>query len=159
MLSTSFKLEILILKLKQCIKPIHRHLHGAVSNCSWSFEKIDKRVFIMNHLILGSIHSFWCYIKEFWSLFHTFSQDGWYSEGTYDYHGTRIDDTRIYSDTEYYSNNTTSTTRRPRKGTKPWLNRLFNIFCIFLRIFVHFFPSFMLTLYTKSTYIQLHNKK
>ncbi|XP_070516247.1 uncharacterized protein [Cardiocondyla obscurior] len=48
------------------------------------------------------------------------TQDGWYSEGTYDYQGTRIDDTRIYSDNEYYSNNTTSTSRRPKGKAIPY---------------------------------------
>ncbi|XP_029166172.1 uncharacterized protein LOC114936974 [Nylanderia fulva] len=52
--------------------------------------------------------------KEYRRRKHTWdyddSQDGWYSEG-YDYHGTRVDD-RIYSDTEYYSNNTSATKRR-----------------------------------------------
>ncbi|XP_071643533.1 uncharacterized protein [Temnothorax longispinosus] len=62
--------------------------------------------------------------KEYRRRKHTWdyedSQDGWYSEGTYDYHSTRVDDTRIYSDTEYYSNNTTSTTRRPRGKAIPY---------------------------------------
>ncbi|XP_070163227.1 protein unc-13 homolog B-like isoform X11 [Polyergus mexicanus] len=57
--------------------------------------------------------------KEYRRRKHTWdyddSQDGWYSEG-YDYHGTKVDDARIYSDTEYYSNNTTSTTKR--RGAK-----------------------------------------
>jgi len=77
----------------------------------------------MSHLIRSSILSSLCFdvIKEFWSLSHTFSQDGWYSEGTYDYHSTRIDDTRIYSDTEYYSNNTTTTRRQRGKGIRSQL--------------------------------------
>ncbi|XP_018365090.1 PREDICTED: phorbol ester/diacylglycerol-binding protein unc-13-like, partial [Trachymyrmex cornetzi] len=62
--------------------------------------------------------------KEYRRRKHTWdyedSQDGWYSEGTYDYHGTRIDDTRIYSDTEYYSNNTTTTTRRSKGKAIPY---------------------------------------
>ncbi|XP_011882923.1 PREDICTED: uncharacterized protein LOC105570388 [Vollenhovia emeryi] len=62
--------------------------------------------------------------KEYRRRKHTWdyedSQDGWYSEGTYDYHGSRGDDTRIYSDTEYYANNTTSTTRRPRGKAVPY---------------------------------------
>ncbi|KYN41233.1 Phorbol ester/diacylglycerol-binding protein unc-13 [Trachymyrmex septentrionalis] len=62
--------------------------------------------------------------KEYRRRKHTWdyedSQDGWYSEGTYDYHSTRIDDTRIYSDTEYYSNNTSTTTRRSRGKAIPY---------------------------------------
>lgn len=42
-----------------------------------------------------------------------YSQDGWYSEG-YDYQGVRVDDSRIYSDTEYYP--TTATIPSKRKG-------------------------------------------
>ncbi|XP_011328938.1 uncharacterized protein LOC105274476 isoform X2 [Ooceraea biroi] len=54
--------------------------------------------------------------KEYRRRKHTWdyedSQDGWYSEG-YDYYGTtRVDDARIYSDTEYYSNNSTTTARK-----------------------------------------------
>ncbi|XP_020291931.1 protein unc-13 homolog B isoform X3 [Pseudomyrmex gracilis] len=60
--------------------------------------------------------------KEYRRRKHTWdyedSQDGWHSEG-YDYHSTRIDDTRIYSDTEYYSNNSTTTTKR-RTGKVPY---------------------------------------
>ncbi|CAG5083446.1 Similar to unc-13: Phorbol ester/diacylglycerol-binding protein unc-13 (Caenorhabditis elegans), partial [Cotesia congregata] len=50
-----------------------------------------------------------------------YSQDGWYSEG-YDYQGTRIDDTRVFSDTESYYPSTTSSSRRgPHR--KPSLER------------------------------------
>lgn len=46
-------------------------------------------------------------------MFLNYSQDGWYSEG-YDYQGTRVDESRIYSDTEYYPSTTTSTSSRRR---------------------------------------------
>ena len=42
-----------------------------------------------------------------------YSQDGWYSEG-YDYGTTRVDETRIYSDTEYYPSTTTGVSSRKR---------------------------------------------
>lgn len=51
-----------------------------------------------------------------------FSQDGWYSEG-YDYYGTKVDETRIYSDTEYYPSTTTSTSSR-RRGELQKQNQL-----------------------------------
>ncbi|CAD6216256.1 GSCOCG00011320001-RA-CDS, partial [Cotesia congregata] len=63
--------------------------------------------------------------KEYRRRKHTWdyedSQDGWYSEG-YDYQGTRIDDTRVFSDTESYYPSTTSSSRRgPHR--KPSLER------------------------------------
>ncbi|XP_043278077.1 protein unc-13 homolog B isoform X12 [Venturia canescens] len=65
--------------------------------------------------------------KEYRRRKHTWdyedSQDGWYSEG-YDYPGTKVDETRIYSDTEYYPSTTTSTSSR-RRGAhrRPSLER------------------------------------
>ncbi|XP_063994154.1 uncharacterized protein LOC135171497 [Diachasmimorpha longicaudata] len=53
--------------------------------------------------------------KEYRRRKHTWdyedSQDGWYSEG-YDYQGTRIDDTRICSDNEFYPSVNTSYKRK-----------------------------------------------
>lgn len=69
----------------------HRHLSRVISSTLLSLP-IDYRDFIS-------------------SLSRGFSQDGWYSEG-YDYHGTRVDETRMYSDTEYYPSTTTSSRRR-----------------------------------------------
>ncbi|XP_025162387.1 uncharacterized protein LOC105181693 [Harpegnathos saltator] len=56
--------------------------------------------------------------KEYRRRKHTWdyedSQDGWYNE-SYDYHDvTKVDDTRIYSETEYCTNS--SSTRRARGG-------------------------------------------
>ncbi|CAL1678040.1 unnamed protein product [Lasius platythorax] len=72
--------------------------------------------------------------KEYRRRKHTWdyddSQDGWYSEG-YDYHGTKVDDVRIYSDTEYYSNSTTSTTKRRGKAIpyrRPSLERQMTLY-------------------------------
>ncbi|XP_046838440.1 probable serine/threonine-protein kinase kinX [Vespa crabro] len=68
--------------------------------------------------------------KEYRRRKHTWdyedSQDGWYSEG-YDYHGTRLDDTRIYSDTEYYPSSTTTTSRR-RAHRRPSLERQMTLY-------------------------------
>ncbi|XP_053596010.1 uncharacterized protein LOC128667986 [Microplitis demolitor] len=62
--------------------------------------------------------------KEYRRRKHTWdyedSQDGWYSEG-YDYQGTRIDDSRVFSDTEYYPSTTSSIRRVPHR--KPSLER------------------------------------
>ncbi|XP_015191567.1 PREDICTED: protein unc-13 homolog B isoform X4 [Polistes dominula] len=64
--------------------------------------------------------------KEYRRRKHTWdyedSQDGWYSEG-YDYYGTRFDDTRIYSDTEYYPSSTTTSSRRRGPHRRPSLER------------------------------------
>ncbi|XP_023290333.1 probable serine/threonine-protein kinase kinX [Orussus abietinus] len=65
--------------------------------------------------------------KEYRRRKHTWdyedSQDGWYSEG-YDYTGTRVDETRIYSDTEYYSGTGTTTfSRRRGPHRRPSLER------------------------------------
>ncbi|XP_017761183.1 PREDICTED: rac guanine nucleotide exchange factor JJ-like [Eufriesea mexicana] len=69
--------------------------------------------------------------KEYRRRKHTWdyedSQDGWYSEG-YDYHGTRVDETRIYSDTEYYPSNTTSTSRRRGPHRRPSLERQMTLY-------------------------------
>ncbi|KAG7203577.1 hypothetical protein KM043_013620 [Ampulex compressa] len=56
-----------------------------------------------------------------------YSQDGWYSEG-YDYHGTRVDETRIYSDTEYYPSTTTSSSRRRGPHRRPSLERQMTLY-------------------------------
>lgn len=55
-------------------------------------------------------------------MFLNYSQDGWYSEG-YDYQGTRVDESRIYSDTEYYPSTTTSTSSRRRGIFFKWLHQ------------------------------------
>ncbi|KAF7412732.1 hypothetical protein HZH66_001628 [Vespula vulgaris] len=69
--------------------------------------------------------------KEYRRRKHTWdyedSQDGWYSEG-YDYHGTRLDDTRIYSDTEYYPSSTTTTSRRRGPQRRPSLERQMTLY-------------------------------
>ncbi|XP_043673213.1 uncharacterized protein LOC122631512 isoform X1 [Vespula pensylvanica] len=69
--------------------------------------------------------------KEYRRRKHTWdyedSQDGWYSEG-YDYHGTRLDDTRIYSDTEYYPISTTTTSRRRGPQRRPSLERQMTLY-------------------------------
>ncbi|KOX76752.1 Phorbol ester/diacylglycerol-binding protein unc-13 [Melipona quadrifasciata] len=69
--------------------------------------------------------------KEYRRRKHTWdyedSQDGWYSEG-YDYHGTRVDETRIYSDTEYYPSTTTSTSRRRGPYRRPSLERQMTLY-------------------------------
>ncbi|XP_014475891.1 PREDICTED: uncharacterized protein LOC106745120 [Dinoponera quadriceps] len=71
--------------------------------------------------------------KEYRRRKHTWdyedSQDGWYSEG-YDYYGTRVDDTRIYSDTEYYTNSS-STRKRGGKAIpyrRPSLERQMTLY-------------------------------
>ncbi|XP_078049556.1 protein unc13 homolog isoform X12 [Augochlora pura] len=57
-----------------------------------------------------------------------YSQDGWYSEG-YDYHGSaRVDETRIYSDTEYYPSTTTSSSRRRGPHRRPSLERQMTLY-------------------------------
>ncbi|XP_068986665.1 protein unc-13 homolog B isoform X8 [Bombus flavifrons] len=69
--------------------------------------------------------------KEYRRRKHTWdyedSQDGWHSEG-YDYHGTRVDETRIYSDTEYYPSTTTSTSRRRGPHRRPSLERQMTLY-------------------------------
>nr|XP_031836446.1 protein unc-13 homolog B isoform X8 [Nomia melanderi] len=70
--------------------------------------------------------------KEYRRRKHTWdyedSQDGWYSEG-YDYHGTtRVDETRIYSDTEYYPSTTTSSSRRRGPHRRPSLERQMTLY-------------------------------
>ncbi|KZC10205.1 hypothetical protein WN55_01188 [Dufourea novaeangliae] len=71
--------------------------------------------------------------KEYRRRKHTWdyedSQDGWYSEG-YDYHGTtRVDETRIYSDTEFYPSTTTSSSRRrERTHRRPSLERQMTLY-------------------------------
>ncbi|XP_076546739.1 unc-13 isoform X14 [Osmia lignaria lignaria] len=69
--------------------------------------------------------------KEYRRRKHTWdyedSQDGWYSEG-YDYHGTRLDETRIYSDTEYYPSTTTSSSRRRAPHRRPSLERQMTLY-------------------------------
>ncbi|XP_076643711.1 unc-13 isoform X6 [Halictus rubicundus] len=69
--------------------------------------------------------------KEYRRRKHTWdyedSQDGWYSEG-YDYHGTRVDETRIYSDTEYYPSTTTSSARRRAPHRRPSLERQMTLY-------------------------------
>ena len=65
------------------------------------------------HSFKKNFYSFFRQISH--NLIYFFSQDGWYSEGYYDYHGTKNDESRIYSDTEYYPSTTTSSSSR-RKG-------------------------------------------
>ncbi|XP_076288063.1 unc-13 isoform X11 [Lasioglossum baleicum] len=70
--------------------------------------------------------------KEYRRRKHTWdyedSQDGWYSEG-YDYPGTRVDETRIYSDTEYcYPSTTTSSSRRRGPHRRPSLERQMTLY-------------------------------
>ncbi|XP_017797575.1 PREDICTED: uncharacterized protein LOC108578708, partial [Habropoda laboriosa] len=69
--------------------------------------------------------------KEYRRRKHTWdyedSQDGWYSEG-YDYHGTRVDETKIYSDTEYYPSTTTSSSRRRDPHRRPSLERQMTLY-------------------------------
>ncbi|CAD1473428.1 unnamed protein product, partial [Heterotrigona itama] len=54
-------------------------------------------------------------------------QDGWYSED-YDYHGTRVDETKIYSDTEYHPSTTTSTSRQRGPYRRPSLERQMTLY-------------------------------
>lgn len=64
--------------------------------------------------VISSPFYLWLLRNFISSLSRDFSQDGWYSED-YDYHGTRVDETKIYSDTEYYPSSTTSASRRRGK--------------------------------------------